>query len=260
MTFLHISDLHYLRDYSSDSSVFRPIFQAMTPPLAQLDLLLRQMAAQPDFLLITGDLVHEGTKEDYESLKKGLADRFPGLPVYSVPGNHDNKRAWQAVFGRGQARVSAVPLDGFQLILLDNTWPGLPGGQITEQDMHSLRKLLNSGGEPAILAMHHHLIKNQFVLPPAAYPESLPVLLSEGRVHAILNGHTHHLYQGQFFGVKVHNAGSLSFRGIGMAAEVEMEEYPIVQLCRFSAGELHINPVISPFPPRILGRVRFTEE
>lgn len=253
--FLHISDLHYLRDYGSQTGPFRETLQNMTPPLQQLDGLLAQTDAVPSFVLITGDLTHEGEEGDYLALLAGLQRRFPGIPLFTVPGNHDHPAAWQAVFGQGQPRVAMMPQEGFNLILLDNSHPDAPDGRITQEDVDALAKMLDASAKPAILATHHHLIGDQFVMPPADYPDSFPDVLAKGKVLAIFNGHTHHQYRGSFAGVPVYTSGSLCFRGHNTEKGVDLVESPCIQLCMVIDEGVEVTSLSSQKPARILGRL-----
>lgn len=258
LSFLHLSDLHFLRDYRDCQDPFRDVLLAMTPPLAQLDRLLRGVPKPPDFVLLTGDLCHAGREADYAALRGELALRFPGLPLYALPGNHDRRDAFVRVFARGDAaRVRAVEQAGLRLLLLDNTLPGSPDGGILPEDVDALRPLLAPGSPPCVLATHHHLVSGQFALPPAAFPPSFPALLRENAPLAILTGHTHHPYRGAFAGVPALTAGSLCFRGHNGPEGVRMDESPAAHFFTLTDGALSVRLLADPAPPRPLGTLSY---
>ena len=65
----HLSDLHVLRDYRGSMVDRDPLNQPIPPETYFRTALRRAVAAQPDLIVLTGDLVHEGTEEDYQYLK-----------------------------------------------------------------------------------------------------------------------------------------------------------------------------------------------
>ena len=70
MRFLHLSDIHFLREYPSAEKGYNSIFNNMTSPLIQIRRSLEKIdLSKIDFVIITGDLVESGTYEDYVILK-----------------------------------------------------------------------------------------------------------------------------------------------------------------------------------------------
>ncbi|MCU0491004.1 MAG: phosphodiester glycosidase family protein [Chloroflexaceae bacterium] len=71
------------------------LYQTTTPSVEeQLSRQIFQQvrAAQPDFLVIAGDLIENGTAEDIAFAKRVLAEEFgetPPFPIYVIPGNHE---------------------------------------------------------------------------------------------------------------------------------------------------------------------------
>ncbi|MCC8065885.1 MAG: metallophosphoesterase [Clostridiales bacterium] len=100
MHILHISDLHYRRNYTAFASDnYERMLSAMTSPLITLDRALdAAFAAHPDIdlLLISGDLCDDGDAEDYRQLRTHLEARLGGIPMLVTLGNHDRKDAFRA--------------------------------------------------------------------------------------------------------------------------------------------------------------------
>jgi predicted phosphodiesterase len=71
------------------------LYQSSTPNLEeQLTRRIFQQvrAAEPDFLIIAGDLIENGTAEEVTLAKRVLAEEFgetPPFPIYVIPGNHE---------------------------------------------------------------------------------------------------------------------------------------------------------------------------
>jgi len=58
---------------------------------------LLRMTPRPDIVLATGDLVDGGRPEEYRHLRELLAPL--AIPVYLIPGNHDERGALAREFG-----------------------------------------------------------------------------------------------------------------------------------------------------------------
>ena len=64
MKFLHLSDIHFLREYPKAEKGYNAIFNDMTSPLIQLKKALIMVdLSKIDFVIITGDLVESVTDE-----------------------------------------------------------------------------------------------------------------------------------------------------------------------------------------------------
>lgn len=216
--FLHLSDIHYLIDYSKCNSFYAEIFKESTPAVEQIRSLVKDMDfSDIDFVLISGDLTENGDVNDYKRLKTLLEEVFDNTPMIVTLGNHDNirefKKGW---LGSDDINDNAynvlVNEAGINIISLDSSSETYPDGIIREADCDWLEQtLLVSKNEPTILLTHHHLLDNQFSMPRAQYTEKLIQLISNSSIIAIFNGHTHHFYSGEFAGKPYFTADSVSF-------------------------------------------------
>src|SRR5271156_6771960 len=96
---------------------------------------LNALVPRPDLLLITGDLVDEGTDAEYAALRSRL-DRCV-LPYLVIPGNHDDRR----IFRRSLADHAYLPsadapmhyvVDDHpvRVVAVDPTVPGRHHGEV----------------------------------------------------------------------------------------------------------------------------------
>jgi len=124
-----------------------------------VDHLLR-LPAPPDVVLITGDCVNSGSMAEYQRFQRLL--RPLTMPVYVIPGNHDDRVLLQSLFG---AQGSA-PLAGFvqyvvdtwpvRLIALDTNVPGKGEGYLCAERLGWLEQRLAEAPErPTLIFMHH---------------------------------------------------------------------------------------------------------
>ncbi len=123
------------------------------------DLLERRPA--PDIVLATGDLVDTGSAAEYRRLRKLLAPL--AMPVYFIPGNHDDRDALREVFFDhaylgpvGEAACYCVSHHAIRLIALDTSVAGETGGALDERQIAWLEEQLDAAPrEPTLIFMHH---------------------------------------------------------------------------------------------------------
>ena len=252
-SFLHVSDLHYRKDPKGARAPFSQVLVAMDSPLCQMKELLVRLDRPVDFVIITGDLVHDGDREDYISLKAQL-DGLLDVPYFVVSGNHDDGELVREVFlsGGGLSYVRELPF--VRLIALDTSAPNCPDGMV---DRDGLRLLEQVGRDekPTIVFTHHHLFRDQFVLPPAQGAEELLEVLEKAAVEAVLCGHTHHYFQARIGTLPYYTAGSLSFAGEnGSDGSLSFYQNSGATLFVYSDGTLSAHPV-SLGPEKLLCKV-----
>lgn len=118
----------------------------------------------PDVVLLTGDTTQNGDKESCQYLKELLEPLK--IPVYIIPGNHDDRENLKAVF----SDKPYMPQNGFihyviddypiRLIALDTNVPGESYGLLCEQRLDWLEKQLKADTtKPTLLFMHHFPMK-----------------------------------------------------------------------------------------------------
>ena len=116
---------------------------------------------RPDFVLVTGDLVNDGTPAEYRNLRGILAAL--DAPHALLPGNHDERANLRAAFvdhaywpTEGEFLHYTIEDLPLRLIALDTLVPGEPGGRLCAARLAWLAaRLAEQPRRPTVIAMHH---------------------------------------------------------------------------------------------------------
>lgn len=171
---------------------------------------LNAFKPQLDFVVISGDLADTPTAEEYEHLKRLLAQLR--LPFAGIPGNHDSREWMRAAFPLAAYAFSSGPLNqsleisGINLVLLDSSVPGKSHGHLDTASLQWLEAALASTPDrPALLFLHHPPFKTgiwhmdrQNLLNAG---DLAPVVKRHPRVQLIAAGHVHRASLTMFAGV-----------------------------------------------------------
>lgn len=105
-------------------------------------------------VIITGDLVNRRAAEDYIALKSYLDELR--LPVYLIPGNHDDRELMRRVFGLDGAFIQHdLRSADARLLCVDTLKPGESGGAYCRERRDWLTASLTEDSSPTYLFMHH---------------------------------------------------------------------------------------------------------
>ncbi len=181
---------------------------------------VNRLSSRPDIVLMTGDLVDSGRPEEYAVLSR-LIEPFE-MPVYVIPGNHDERRAFKEAF----ADHKYLPTDGcflhyviedypLRLIGLDTTIPGEEGGEMCAERLSWLDARLSEDRERTTVIFMHHPpfltgIKNMDVNNCKGGDVLGALIQRHPQVIRILCGHVHRAIQVHWFGVTASIAPSPS--------------------------------------------------
>ncbi len=200
---LHLTDPHLFADSGAEvygvntaDSLAQVLAQAVAEP-----------EGRPDAILVTGDIADDLSAAAYGRFRATL--QSAGVPVYCLPGNHDDSTLMLQQLGVAGFQCSGRGrLDAWGLALIDSHVPGEPHGMISPAEfarldghLHAMRDL------PVLLAVHH---------PPA--PVGSPWIDAIGlrsavellvrlerfpNVHAIVSGHVHQAFETRIGALRV---------------------------------------------------------
>lgn len=231
MLIAHLSDPH-LRPRGQ-------LYQGVVDSNAMFAAALAQLAAldpRPDLVLLTGDVVEEGTAEEYAVAAEMLAGI--GLPLLVIPGNHDEREAFRACFAAHAHLPATGPLHfvvgdhgPVRIVALDVTVPGEHHGDFDNAAAVWLEATLAAEPErPTLLMMHQ---------PPFAsgihYIDQYncrggerlaAVVARHASVERVLCGHIHRFMQLRFGGTMLLTAPSTTTAiALRLAPEAEPASY-----------------------------------
>ena len=147
---IQITDTHLFAD---PSELFDGINTQAS--LMQVVELMRSAHWPADFVLATGDLVHDPEPATYRRLQEILESL--GVPVYCIPGNHDDPDVMREWLPSERVRLaSSVLTDRWQVILLNTQVPEMHGGTLSEQELATLDECLHYHPDHHALVCLHH--------------------------------------------------------------------------------------------------------
>src|SRR5262249_40383329 len=122
---------------------------------------IRLLPRTPDLVIASGDLVDLGAAEEYRELRR-LLEPLP-IPVFLIPGNHDNRVALLNGFPdhrylRRDPRFLHYAIDDWpvRLVALDTVVAGEMHGELCGDRLQWLDRTLSAvPAQPTLIFMHH---------------------------------------------------------------------------------------------------------
>lgn len=182
--------------------------------------------------VLTGDLSQDETPESY--VKVAELVRGLNMPVYPLPGNHDEKIQMRKIFGKSAAdiRLETHFLAGAWLIvLLDSAVPGKVEGYLSTDELSRLDGLLQENQDKNTIVFVHHN-----PMPVGATwiddigvtngDQLFDVVDRHEQVRAIVCGHVHQEFVGERNGMKLLSSPSTCVQFKPRAPEFQVDELP----------------------------------
>ena len=214
--FAHLTDLHI------NTPGTNPLFgMDMTYKLREVFAQLTKLKRKPSFVIVSGDLTHEGKTEDYQYLRELLHEEASklGVPVYVTLGNHDSRECFYEGYLQeersSKSYYYSVLENGLRLIMLNTQVPGSNAGHLDVEQLEWLRTTL---AEPApmgsIVVLHHpvnHLPTPMMDSLSLDNSEDLAAAIADSDVIGLLSGHIHFHSVGMFHGITSAAASGTAF-------------------------------------------------
>ncbi|MCZ8513758.1 metallophosphoesterase [Paenibacillus filicis] len=204
--FVHLTDTHISAPGKT------PLFQLNTADKLRAVLKeVRGLGQKPAFVVISGDLTHDGDVEDYRYFKQLVDEESAllGVPIHVALGNHDFRSFFrEGYLGEEPSEESyyySVMEGGLRLAVLNTQVPGTHAGRLDEEQLAWLRGVLS---EPApagtIVVLHHPVVKTPSEMMDSHLldnPEDLAAAIEGTDVIGLLSGHIHFHSIGLFHGI-----------------------------------------------------------
>ena len=152
LTVLQISDTHL---HAAADSRMRGVTTYSTF-LAVLEHAKRDRRWPVDAILATGDIVQDESRAGYERFRHALEPL--GVPVYSIPGNHDDPKLMGEILTNGSFHLGGEVRKGnWSIVLLSTFLAGEDAGGLGPARLQGLKQALAAhSGQHILVAMHHH--------------------------------------------------------------------------------------------------------
>jgi Icc protein len=160
-----------------------------------------------DMVAMTGDLIQDGSREAYERFCELMLPL--GLPVYCVPGNHDNRDMMKDALARPEFHYCASVVNGAWLITgIDSCVSDDAAGRIDDHEMERLETVLETtAAEHVLICLHHPPLPvgskwlDQVGLKNGE--EFLRLIARTGKVRAAIFGHVHQAFEGSHESIQI---------------------------------------------------------
>lgn len=188
---------------------------------AMLAACIRHLLAlpqRPDVVAFTGDLTDFSRPEEYGVLRRLLVPLE--MPVYLIPGNHDERDALRAAFPehaylRQSPRFVQYVIDDhpLRIIAIDTLVPGEGRGELCAERLGWLdERLAEQPSRPTVILMHHppfetfigHMDRQGLT----GFAELADVIRNHPQVERLLCGHLHRPIEARFAGTIASTAPS----------------------------------------------------
>lgn len=248
MNFVHISDTHVLLEKPEANEAFNAslLVDDGTRLRAAIEK-AKTYPEKPDVFFLTGDLVHEGTAEDYRFLKSILDGACGDIPYFIALGNHDRRAAFWEGFcgesGKQEPYVNSADFDGLRVISLDTS--PVDGNEVGEMPQEQLDFLQKELEQPApkgtVVLLHHPPLGNVLSGFDNLCPrrDAFHAIVKNSDVKAVLSGHTHFVSVNTCDNIFYSTAASTAFS----MDNAQSDGMHFIEACSYNLGRITENGV-----------------
>jgi Icc protein len=163
-------------------------------------------ASDTNMIFLTGDISQDETEQSYRKLADQL-EKFT-IPIYWVPGNHDDIACMKRVFSRNKQFIYSQYLSflNWDLIFINTN-----KGCISEYELQMLREVISASSSVKKIAivMHHHptvvgtpLVDNYIL----ENRNEFWSIVTRAQVELIICGHVHGDYKLKYNNIMIESA------------------------------------------------------
>ncbi len=151
-----------------------------------------------DAIVVTGDIADDLSEGAYRRLRSALG-RY-GIPVYSLPGNHDDPILMARLLADdGFQYLGRAEIGGWGLVLADTHEPGRVGGRLSPEELQRLDADLEAFRDrPVVVGLHHPPVPvgSRWIdaLGLVNAGEFLALVERHPQVKAVIAGHVHQAF------------------------------------------------------------------
>jgi Icc protein len=164
-----------------------------------------------DCIFLTGDISQDHTAESYYYIAELLS--AIQVPVYWIPGNHDDKEKVKEVFSKypNFFNVRSLSVPNWHFIFLDTNLYGVAEGFLSQKEIMQLKNEIALCDKKLNIAivMHHHPIPvgtpliDQYIL---KNNEDFWKVINGSNTKLVIHGHVHGDYHLIHQGISVHSS------------------------------------------------------
>jgi Icc protein len=214
----HISDFHVFAKAPETTIVRYDAADAARKVIADI----AAFAPKIEAVMFTGDMTDGGSADDYALLGEILVPL--DMPVFMVPGNHDDRPGLRAAFGdrlpfgQGPFLNYETQFGDFRILALDTLWEGQIAGRLEKTQLSWLAEKLSTRHDGlTMILMHHPAFPSQIVPLDAmalqdGHDEFERLIAGYNGPLRILSGHIHRPFQTLWHGVFCAVSGGPAFQ------------------------------------------------
>jgi Icc protein len=223
---VQISDIHLLADTQGEllGVKTQESFQAV------LDLVRHHSLSETDIIILTGDITQDYSETAYARVATLLEPL--GVPVYWVPGNHDDTHVMERVYPMAMVKNHKHILhENWQIILLNSQKRGAVEGYLDESQLNYLRECLQTHPNHHAAIMFHHQpapvgcqwLDNLWL---TNANEFWAITAAFNTVKAVFFGHVHQVSEQAINGVPIFSAPSTCIQFMRQQDQFGLEKLP----------------------------------
>ena len=189
---LHLSDHHLFEDTSRAG--YGGIVPYDTLATILSTVFRGDAACDIHAVIVTGDISGDNSKESYQHFVE-LIEQYVSVPVYVIPGNHDNNSYFDALLSKYHLRSgNSVQIGNWRLHGIDTRFEGTRG-RVDKRHLYAIANDIQEHSKAFhLLAMHHHIVPSKSWMDTHELcnaSEFVTWVTQTPNIKGIIHGHVH---------------------------------------------------------------------